>query len=240
MKDGRAKRLLFGPAGGIAGMLNLISPPSGAPLLSGLGDVCGFRHNSLTTTPATMMGSPTFISTTSLDYAELTPNFIVRVGNANAGIRNSGFSFDGGTSWFQGNGQPGGVNGSSTVAANSNASRVVWSPSGAGVHFSTDNGNTWTASTGIPAGARVGSDRVDPLRFYGFANGTFYVSTNGGVSFSASGATGLPSSGKFKAVPGRSGDIWLAGGSEAGTYGLWHSTNFGAIFTRLANVRNQD
>ena len=66
-------------------VLDLISPPSGAPLISGLGDVCGFRHNSLTTSPAVMMGSPTFISTTSLDYAELTPNFIVRVGNANTG-----------------------------------------------------------------------------------------------------------------------------------------------------------
>ena len=145
-----------------------------------------------------MMGSPTFISTTSLDYAELSPGFIVRVGNANTGIRNSGFSFDGGTSWFQGNNQPGGVNGGGTVAANANATRVVWSPSGAGVHFSTDNGNTWTASTGIPAGARVGSDRVDPMRFYGFANGTFYVSTNGGASFSSSGATGLPSSGQVQ------------------------------------------
>ena len=221
-------------------VLDLISPPSGAPLISGLGDVCGFRHNSLTTTPAAMMGSPTFISTTSLDYAELSPGFVVRVGNANAGIRNSGFSFDGGTNWFQGNNQPGGVNGGGTVAANANATRVVWSPSGAGVHFSTDNGNTWTPSTGIPSGARVGSDRVDPMRFYGFANGTFYVSTNGGATFTASAATGLPSSGRFKAVPGRSGDIWLAGGSEGGTYGLWYLTNFGASFTRLTNVQEAD
>ena len=90
-------------------VLDLISPPSGAPLLSGLGDICGFRHNSLTAVPATMMTTPTFVSTTSLDYAELTPNFIVRVGNANAGVNRSGFSFDGGTSWFQGNTEPGGV-----------------------------------------------------------------------------------------------------------------------------------
>jgi hypothetical protein len=82
-------------------VLDLISPPAGAPLLSGLGDICGFRHNSLTAVPATMMTTPTFVSTTSLDYAELTPNFIVRVGNANAGVNRSGFSFDGGTSWCQ-------------------------------------------------------------------------------------------------------------------------------------------
>ncbi len=215
-------------------VLDLISPPSGAPLLSGLGDICGFRHNSLTAVPATMMTTPTFVSTTSLDYAELTPNFIVRVGNANAGVNRSGFSFDGGTSWFQG-AEPGGVSGGGTVAAAANASRVVWSPSGAAVHFSTNNGSSWTQSAGIPSGARVRSDRVNPMKFYGFANGTFYVSVNGGANFTAA-ATGLPSNSKFKAVPGREGDIWLAGAEG----GLWRSTNSGASFTRITNVEEAD
>jgi hypothetical protein len=216
-------------------VLDLISPPSGAPLLSGLGDICGFRHNSLTAVPAAMMGSPTFVSTTSLDYAELSPTFIVRVGNANAGTNRSGFSFDGGTSWFQGSTEPGGVNGGGTVAAAANASRVVWSPSGAAVHVSTNNGSSWTQSAGIPSGARVGSDRVNPMKFYGVANGTFYVSVNGGANFTAA-ATGLPSNSKFKAVPGREGDIWLAGAEG----GLWRSTNSGASFTRVTNVEEAD
>jgi xyloglucan-specific exo-beta-1,4-glucanase len=178
-----------------------------------------------------MMTTPTFVSTTSLDYAELTPNFIVRVGNANAGTNRSGFSFDGGTSWFQGSAEPGGVTGGGTVAAAANASRVVWSPSGAAVNFSTNNGSSWTPSAGILSGARVGSDRVNPMKFYGFANGTFYVSVNGGANFTAA-ATGLPSGAKFKAVPGIEGDIWLAGGEG----GLWRSTNSGASFTRVTNV----
>ncbi len=212
-------------------VLDLISPPSGAPLLSGLGDICGFRHDNLAAVPAMMMTSPTFVSTTSLDYAELMPNFIVRVGNASAGTNSSGFSFDGGTSWFAGSAQPGGVNGGGTVAASANGSRVIWSPSGAAVHFSTNNGSSWTQSVGIPAGARVGSDRVNSMKFYGFANGTFYVSTNGGANFTAA-ATGLPGSAKFKAVPGHEGDVWLAGGEG----GLWRSTNSGASFTRVSNV----
>jgi xyloglucan-specific exo-beta-1,4-glucanase len=216
-------------------VLDLISPPAGAPLLSGLGDICGFRHDNLAAVPAMMMTSPTFVSTTSLDYAELLPSFIVRVGNANAGTNSSGFSFDGGTSWFAGSAQPGGVNGGGTVAAAANGSRVVWSPSGAAVHFSINNGSSWTQSAGIPAGARVGSDRVNPMKFYGVANGTFYVSTNGGANFTAA-ATGLPSSAKFKAVPGREGDIWLAGGEG----GLWRSTNSGASFTRVTNVEESN
>jgi hypothetical protein len=69
------------------------------------------------------------------------------------------------------------------------------------------------------------------MKFYGFANGTFYVSVNGGANFTAA-ATGLPSNSKFKAVPGREGDIWLAGGDG----GLWRSTDSGASFTRVTSI----
>jgi len=214
----------------------LISPPSGAPLLSGSGDVGGFRHNDVTKAPAEMFTQPIFSGTNSLDYAETTPNFIVRVGsNSTSGQPNAGFSFDGGTSWFQANSQPNNASGG-TVAAAADASRVVWAPSAAPVSFSTDNGNSWTASTGIGQGAVVGADRVNKSKFYGFSGGTFLVSTNGGASFANSGATGLPTSGKFKAVPGHEGEIWLAGG----TGGLWHSTNSGATFTKLSNVTSAD
>ena len=54
--------------------------------------------------------------------------------------------------------------------------------------------------------------------------------------------TGLPAEGnvRFKAVPGRQGDVWFAGGKEGLTYGLWHSTNGGASFVRLSNVEEAD
>ena len=217
-------------------VLDLISPPTGANLYSALGDIGGFRHDNLNASPPVMYSIPFAGSYTSIDYAELTSNFLVRVGNgnpnANPPIRSSAFSFDSGANWFQGNSDPPGLTGGGTVAAAANAGRVLWSPSGAAVSFSADNGNSWTASAGIPQGARVGSDRVNAQKFYGFANGTFYVSTNGGGNFSAA-ATGLPTSGKFKAVPGREGDIWLAGDDG----GLWRSTNSGASFTQLANVQ---
>ena len=61
-------------------MLDRISPPSGPSLVSGLGDIDGFRHNDLATVPSTMFTSPVFTSTTSLDYAELSPNVLVRPG----------------------------------------------------------------------------------------------------------------------------------------------------------------
>jgi hypothetical protein len=111
--------------------------------------------------------------------------------------------------------------------------------------YSTSNGSSWTASTGVPAGGIIASDRVNPLKFYDYAAGQFYVSTNGGVSFTATAATGLPSAAdhvNMRAVPGITGDIWLAGGSTSSgdVYGLWHSTNSGASFTQLTNVAQAD
>src|SRR5690606_6100828 len=63
-------------------VLDLISPPAGAPLISRLGDVGGFRHTDLDAVPAMMFTSPVFTSTTSLDYAELNPSVTVRAGHS--------------------------------------------------------------------------------------------------------------------------------------------------------------
>jgi hypothetical protein len=170
----------------------------------------------------------------NLDYAERSSNFVVRVGNGNA--NHIAFSFDGGATWLTSGAQPAGTNGGGTVAVAADASRLVWSPSGAAVSFSTNNGASWAASTDIPRGATVISDRVNPLKFYGFANGVFYISADGGANFTASAAAGLPGFVRFKAVPGREGDIWLAGGGG----GLWRSVDGGATFTRLGNVEVAD
>jgi hypothetical protein len=222
---------------------DLISPPTGAPLLSALGDVDGFRHTDLTAIPSLMYQSPNFTTSDSLDYAELSPSTIVRTGEVDSGSTDHhiAFSTDDGADWFQG-AEPSGVTGGGTVAAAADASGFVWSPAGTGVYHTTGYGSSWSASTGVPQGARVASDRVDPKTFYAFKSGTFYVSTDAGATFKATAATGLPSSDsvRFKAVPGIKGDIWLAGGDTTGAYGLWHSTNGGASFTKLSNVDQAD
>jgi len=236
-------------------VLDLVSPPSGggAHLYSALGDIGGFIHTSLTTAPTFPWSIPFFGTRTSIDYAELSPSFMAMVGNgsptANPPITSSAFTFSSGTSataWFAGSVDPPGysTNGGGTIAAAADASRVVWNPTGMGAFYSTTTGSSWTASTGLPAGGKIISDRVNPLQFYDYAAGQFYVSTNGGVSFTATPATGLPASGdpiSMHAVPGIAADVWLAGGSVANNvYGLWHSTNAGASFTKLANVTQAD
>ncbi|MFB6939400.1 cellulose binding domain-containing protein [Streptomyces chartreusis] len=219
---------------------DLASPPSGAPLLSALGDVGGFRHTDLAKVPSMMFTQPNFTTTTSLDFAETNPNTFVRVGDLDSGPHIA-FSTDNGANWFAGT-DPSGVSGGGTVAAAADGSRFVWSPAGAGVQYTTGFGTSWQASSGIPAGAVVESDRVDPKVFYGFKAGKFYVSSDGGASFTASSASGLPSgdSVRFKALPGTKGDVWLAGGASDGAYGLWHSTDAGTTFTKLSGVEQAD
>ncbi|WP_410770781.1 X2-like carbohydrate binding domain-containing protein [Fontibacillus sp. BL9] len=221
---------------------DLISPPSGAHLISGLPDATGFRHDDLTQAPPKMMTNPN--STNDIDYAELDPSFIVRVGKAdksvNPNAKSIGFSRDGGSNWYAGNGEPSATTGGGEVALSASGDALLWSTSDVGVYYSMNGGNSWTASTGVPAGAKIASDRVNSSKFYAWSAGKFYISTNGGVSFTQTAATGLPVEGDldFKAMPGHEGDIWLAGGnSTSGIYGLWHSTDSGSTFTRLSNVQ---
>ena len=216
---------------------DLISPPAGtAHLISAVADNGGYTHNDLAV-PSVMDANPVFTTGTSLDYAELNPSFIVRVGTGGTNGVNIGFSTDGGLTWTPGVTQPSGASGG-TVAAAADGGRVVWS-CGSGMFFSADKGTTWTASTGAPAGASVRSDRVNPMKFYAFANGTFYFSADGGQNFTATGASDLPPAGtsaQFKVTPGHEGDIWLAGGSTTAVYGIWHSIDGGNSFFKLSGV----
>ncbi|MBC9719342.1 cellulose binding domain-containing protein [Streptomyces sp. TRM66268-LWL] len=215
---------------------DLASPPSGAPLLSALGDLGGFRHTDLSTVPPMLFTSPTF---TTLDFAETKPDVVARAGNVESGAHVA-LSGDNGATWRAAGAEPSGVTGGGTVAVSADGARFVWSPDGAGVQ--TGTGGAWTASAGVPAGAVVESDRVDASTFYAFKSGVFHTSSDGGATFTAKASSGLPTDGnvRFKAVPGAKGDIWLAGGSTKGPYGLWHSTDGGASFTRLAGVEQAD
>ncbi len=208
---------------------DLISPPAGAPLLSALGDLGGLRHDDLSVVPDKLLDNPTQTTGTSLDFAELAPNIIARVGNGGGSF---GFSSDGGVTWSPGSAAAGGSGGHITASAD--GASLVWSPGNRAAHYSLDNGNTWLASAGLPQGARVGSDRVIAGKYYAAAAGAFYVSVDHGATFVPTAATGLPLDDvRFKALPGRAGEIWLAAAGN----GLWRSSNGGVSFRKLANVQ---
>jgi hypothetical protein len=211
-------------------VLDLASPPSGAPLVSALGDIGGFQHAALDTVPPNFHDTPSLGSNTSLDFAELTPSVFARVGNADA-APHLGISTDGGRNWYAGQ-EPSGVTGGGTIAVGADANAMVWSPAGTTPSYSTTRGSSWTASAGLPAGVTVESDRVNPKTFYAYGATGFYTSKDGGAHFTLS-AAALPTSGPahLHAVPGHEGDVWFAGST-----GLLHSTDSGATFAKVSGV----
>lgn len=221
-------------------ILDVVSPPVGAPVYSAMYDIGGFKHDDLTKVPTSMYTNPNFGGNSSIDFAELKPATMVRVGFATNTTGGIAITTNAGSSWWQGQ-TPSGATSGGNVAVSADGNSIVWAPGGAtGVFVSTTFGSNWTAIPGLPAGAVVEADRVNPSKFYALFGSTFYISTDKGTTFKASAATNLPAARKFKAVYGYEGDIWVAGGSKTTTYGLWHSTDSGATFSQLANVEEAD
>ncbi len=217
-------------------VLDLASAPApGAPLLSGVADISGFRHDDLSVSPANgMYSSPLFGNTSSVDFAELSPLVVGRVGtsSSSAGARGA-YSTDGGQSWTALPNLPVSTAGTSapssgSIAVSADGSTFVWAADSGLPSYWRTNSTSWTACSGLNTGARVAADRVNPSKFYASSRGIMYVSTDGGVTFTA-GATAP--SGRPRPVPGVEGDLWVAT-----TSGLFRSRDSGASFQRLAQV----
>ncbi len=219
---------------------DLAAPPSGPELYSALLDIGGFVHTDLDTVPDSFYQTPHHGATNSIDFAELDPGVVVRVGDGEEGP-GIGFSSNSGGSWWSGQ-TPSGATAAGTVAVTADAAAVVWAPEGLAPQRSTDYGSSWTAVSGLPEAARVESDRADADRVYGFADGRFYYSADGGASFTASSYADFPTSGniRFGAVPGNTGHVWLAGGEDEGVYGMWRSTDGGENWTRVTGFDAAD
>jgi photosystem II stability/assembly factor-like uncharacterized protein len=211
--------------------LDLVSPPGGAQLLSGLGDVGGFRHDDLTMSPPTgMFVNPVFGNTSSLDFAESNPSIVVRVGTVGQAGQGA-LSSDGGTTWRPFASLPAGTQGQGSVAISADGQTLLWSPLPRQMVpvYSADLGQTWVACTGLTASARVASDRVNPNRFYAVSGSSLFVSTDRGVSFSAT--VTIPSGARPRTPFGIEGDVWLVSAQ-----GMWHSTDGGGSVSPIPSV----
>jgi hypothetical protein len=162
-----------------------------------------------------MVTNPLQTNGGSVDFAGLNPNIVVDNGSGGDGC-----SFDNGITWTKF-----GTGGAGNVAVSASGATFVASES-----YSVDSGKTWKASTGLPSGARICSDRVNPNKFYAFSGGTLYASTNGAVSFAAA-TSGLAGTGRASAVFGLEGEVWVAAGAN-----LYHSSSSGANATKVASV----
>lgn len=191
------------------------------PLVSGMGDMCGFFHSSVTQSPAAAFSNPTCGNTTSVDWAKNTPSFMVRVGN-NASAPGA-ISYNGGYSWSPFASVPSNItSGNGQVAVTADGSAILWAPGdNVAPVVSTSGAYSWT-STPLPAGARIAADGSNNTNFFAYerSTGKFYTSLDKGSTWSQS---STPIAWHDIATPfGKGCDIWLYGYS-----GLYHNFNCG-------------
>ncbi|KAK7049315.1 hypothetical protein VNI00_005916 [Paramarasmius palmivorus] len=230
-------------------VLGIISPPTGPHLLSAVGDNCGFAHNDLDKAPTVRFQDPEWATSADIDYAGNNPTNIVRIGTDSSGqTKQVALSSTSGASWcvglsitlqyadstdrYQHYGAPDGVQGGK-VALSANGNIILWSTaSGQGVLVSKDQ-STFTSVSSLPTDAVITSDKKDNNIFYAGSGSSFYISTNGGSSFSkTAGSLGSSTSIVEIAVnTGTTGDVWVSTDT-----GIFHSTDSGKTFTAVSGV----
>ncbi|MGN6376232.1 MAG: WD40/YVTN/BNR-like repeat-containing protein [Sphingomonas sp.] len=242
-------------------VITLISPTAGAPIVSGLGDIAGFRHDDLAVSPPVLHKNPYLTNTNTLDYAGRAPNIMVRSGSTHTRIvpgPSLAWSNDGGRTW-----QPLApkvvrpvtpLRGPAPVTTGD--APIVVSADGrtflAGTVFpmlTRDRGETWQRALNMPIGSRPTADKVDPARFYAidFATSRMMRSDDGGGLFHAVAGRGLPADlssahvtwreaqNPLKATADRAGALWLLLDGA-----LYRSTDFGddwVLATRDIRIR---
>lgn len=187
-------------------LFDLACPPkskngTGAPLISGMMDVGGFRHADVNQMPSSQMvgiktpynNAPEDI--TDIDFCETEPNFIAVVGGWKYqdwmnGPKNAaaGFSLDNGRTWQNFASVPFKEARGGRVAVNAaNEDNIVWIPrdnlngtnkGNTPVYFSKDRGKTWTAAQGAPFGLIFGEfvyTFYQPLESDRVQANTFYI-----------------------------------------------------------------
>jgi hypothetical protein len=223
--------------------LALISPPDGAHLLSGLGDIDGFRHDDLDRSPAEgAFKGPRFSNTEDLAFAGANPSMIVRTGTGGTNVH-AGISIDGGKNWKLLPSEPSGFDGpgGGNIAISANGKTIVWSQRNNAPNVTSDGGAHWMECVGLSSGARVIADPVNPARFYGFdaRSGKVFASTNAaGSFFETASALDSASATDFRprdlsAAPGMEGDLW----SDCLERGLYHRASGGGGFEKIGSVQ---
>ena len=243
--------------------LDLLSPPKGAHLITGIGDYGGSVHWDLDKpAPAGNFSNPRFGNTNSLACAENNPDIIVRTGratNENPG-QTIGYSTDGGKTWQPTLSLPHPESRLGHIAVSSDGASWVWAPDPVSpdfrtgrtpellpVFFTKDKGTIWGECTGLPDNTRVIADRVNPGKFYAMDlfGGKLFISNDGGASFTEQSMTlpgGLPyRSGNRGDSRGGQDCIYATPGREGDLWiaaydGLFHSTDEGKTFLKMEGV----
>jgi hypothetical protein len=212
-----------------------LGPSVKGAFLGAIGDLGGMRNASLDAYSGSgEYTNPIQSNVNGLDFAGNNADIVVRVGNSGSAASDVAYSLDNGLTWKPAAAAvPGysGPNQMQSVAVSADGSIFIVAPfSGHGSPaFTTNKGGAWTSCAGLPSGAMLAADRVNPGTFYATSGGTLYLSTDGGASFAAVNA--FPGSGAPRPVFGQAGEVWVAASG-----GLYRFTNSGRARTQVTTV----
>lgn len=157
--------------------LELYCPPSGAHLLTGVGDYGGFTYYDLTKPVETGANhDPSFGNTDGVCGAWHKPQLMLRCGNIFNHLTKDApisYSEDGGNTWVACKNVPGDVKAGEKgepehghVAMSAEGTTWVWTPEHQFPAYTTDKGETWTQCQGLPKNIKVIADKENDLLFY--------------------------------------------------------------------------
>ena len=199
----------------------LVSPIDGAPLLSAMWDIDGFRHEDLDASPPAGFFQPARGRNTSIDVAGRAPDIAAR-----AYWKGGAFSRDNGRTWTPFPTLPVEGAGDGRLALSAKGETLLWTPDNQATWLTRDQGKTWKKTTGLPERLHPVADRVDPARFYAYEprDGTVYTSADGGETFAKTTQVG-GGGGQLTAVFNHAGHVWIVNRS-----GIHRSADHGRTF----------
>lgn len=179
-------------------------------------------HSDLDKAPENSFVDPFWSTTTSLDYAGLTPKNVLRIGNSQLAT-----STNAGKNWTLVTNVPSTASGGA-IAYAADASAIVWASSAGSLRVTTTSNTTISS---LPSNAAVVADKVNPAYFYAGDTTGALVSQDSGKTFVRTANVTSYGGVKIAAHPAVAGDVWLST-----DMGIYHSTDFGTTFTQSPSV----